>query len=93
MSAQTETTNHVARKNHRCTWCWQLVKPGESYKRYRFFDGGDTGTVKMAVTRALSRCIPSATAQCRNWQQRKVDSSNGCPAWSARAQPRGRHRE
>lgn len=47
MSAQTETTNRVARKNHRCTWCWQLVKPGESYKRYRFFDGGDTGTVKM----------------------------------------------
>lgn len=47
MSAQTETTSHVARKNHRCTWCWQLVKPGESYKRYRFYDGGDTGTVKM----------------------------------------------
>lgn len=47
MSAQTETTAHVARKDHRCTWCWQRIKSGGTYQRYRFFDGGDVGTVKM----------------------------------------------
>ena len=47
MASQTETTTQTARIKHRCTWCWQVVNVGEQYKRYRYFDGGDAGTVKM----------------------------------------------
>jgi hypothetical protein len=47
MSTFTETTAQKARKRHRCTWCWEFIEPGEQYKRYRYFDGGDAGTVKL----------------------------------------------
>lgn len=47
MASQTEATEHVAQKRHRCTWCWQTIAIGDQYKRYRYFDGGDAGTVKM----------------------------------------------
>ena len=47
MSHYTEPTAQKAVKRHQCTWCWQFIEPGETYKRYRFFDGGDAGTVKM----------------------------------------------
>ena len=47
MSDCTEPTTQKAVKRHHCTWCWQPIEPGEQYKRYRYFDGGDAGTVKM----------------------------------------------
>jgi hypothetical protein len=47
MPAQTETTEQNAAKKHRCSWCGESIDVGESYKRYRYFDGGDVGTVKM----------------------------------------------
>ncbi len=47
MSAMTEPTTQTAKKKHRCTWCWQFIENGELYQRYRFYDGGDSGTVKM----------------------------------------------
>lgn len=47
MSHFTETTTQKAKKPHHCTWCWQLIEPGEEYMRYRHFDGGDAGTVKL----------------------------------------------
>ncbi len=47
MSHSTEPTIQRALKQHRCTWCWQFIDQGEQYKRYRFFDCGDAGTVKM----------------------------------------------
>jgi len=47
MSHTTEPTTHSAIKRHRCGWCWQFIEPSEQYTRYRFFDGGDVGTVKM----------------------------------------------
>lgn len=47
MSHHTEPTEHKARIPHRCDWCWQVVKSGDQYKRYRYYDGGDAGTVKM----------------------------------------------
>lgn len=43
----TETTTHNARKQHRCDWCWQFILPLNQYKRYRFYEGGDAGTIKM----------------------------------------------
>ena len=36
-----------ARKAHRCTSCGELVGPGEQYLRWRCYDSGDVGTVKM----------------------------------------------
>jgi hypothetical protein len=47
MSTCTKTTTQKAIKSHRCSWCWQLVEPGEQYKRYRYYNGGDAGTVKL----------------------------------------------
>lgn len=47
MGAQTNPTQHVARKRHRCSWCMGLIEVGVTYKRYRYFSYGDAGTVKM----------------------------------------------
>lgn len=43
----TETEMHTARKAHRCQWCWQGIEVGTKYRRYRFYCGGEAGTVKM----------------------------------------------
>lgn len=45
MTYISEATTQAARKRHRCTWCWQHIEIGETYKRY-FYADGDTGTVK-----------------------------------------------
>lgn len=43
----TEPETHKAQKRHRCSWCGETIEPGNTYLRYRFFDCGDAGTVKM----------------------------------------------
>jgi hypothetical protein len=43
----TETETHKARKRYRCEWCWQFVEIGDTYKRYRFYDGGEASTIRM----------------------------------------------
>lgn len=43
----TTPTEQKAIKTHRCTWCWQAINVGDTYHRYRYFDGADAGTVKM----------------------------------------------
>jgi len=43
----TPTEIHKARQQHRCSWCWQFIEVGETYQRYRFYDGGEAGTVKL----------------------------------------------
>ena len=35
-----------AKKKHLCSWCGQAIESGSEYVKYRFFDGGDCGTVK-----------------------------------------------
>jgi len=47
MGHATETETHKAAKAHMCEWCWTRVEKGETYKRYRWFDCGDAGTVRM----------------------------------------------
>lgn len=37
----------AARSAHRCSWCAERIEVGAPYKRYRYFDGGDAGTVKL----------------------------------------------
>lgn len=48
MSSYTETeTIKAAKKSHRCSWCYERIEVGSEYRRYRHFDQGDAGTVKM----------------------------------------------
>ena len=50
MATMTDTTEIKAvRKSHECSWCAERIEKGESYKRYRYFDNGDAGTVKMHI--------------------------------------------
>jgi len=43
----TDPETLTARKTHHCMSCGELVKPGEKYTRWRCYDSGDVGTVKM----------------------------------------------
>ena len=43
----TEPETLTARKAHRCMSCGEPVNPGEKYVRWRCYDSGDAGTVKM----------------------------------------------
>ena len=43
----TETETRKARKTHLCMSCGELVNVGDEYKRWRCYDSGDVGTVKM----------------------------------------------
>jgi len=47
MGTCSEVETHTAAKEHRCSWCWQRIESGSKYKRYRWWNGGDTGTEKM----------------------------------------------
>lgn len=43
----TDPETLTARKAHRCMSCGEPVNPGEQYTRWRCYDSGDVGTVKM----------------------------------------------
>lgn len=43
----TPTETLKARKRHRCMSCGETVAIGEEYRRWRCYDSGDAGTVKM----------------------------------------------
>jgi hypothetical protein len=46
MNHCTPVETHVAtRRTRNCEWCWERIKIGDEYKRYRFFDGGHAYTV------------------------------------------------
>lgn len=47
MSATTIQIIKAARKRHQCSYCGTRIEIGETYKRYRCFEGGDAGTVKI----------------------------------------------
>jgi len=62
MNHTTEPITHKAKKRHRCSWCWELIEPGDEYRRYRFYDGGDAGTVKMHP-----ECFDAMQDEARDW--------------------------
>ena len=37
----------ASKKTHECSWCGETIEQGDSYTRYRWFDGSDATTVKM----------------------------------------------
>lgn len=43
----TPAQTHVARKRHVCSSCGELIQPSTPYSRWRCYDSGDVGTVKM----------------------------------------------
>lgn len=45
----TTDISHIksAKKDHDCDWCGELICKGSPYSRYRWYEGGDAGTVKM----------------------------------------------
>jgi predicted RNA-binding Zn-ribbon protein involved in translation (DUF1610 family) len=43
----TEIEVFKARKVHICLSCGERIEVGQEYKRWRCYDGGDAGTVKM----------------------------------------------
>ena len=43
----TEIETPKARKAHRCMSCGEVIAAGETYKRWRCYDGGDASTNKM----------------------------------------------
>jgi predicted RNA-binding Zn-ribbon protein involved in translation (DUF1610 family) len=43
----TDIETLKARKPHRCSSCGETIAAGETYKRWRCYDGGDAGTNKM----------------------------------------------
>lgn len=43
----TELERPIARRMHVCMSCGEQINPGEEYRRWRCYDGGDAGTVKM----------------------------------------------
>ena len=47
MATATKVETHKSAKVHRCTWCWQGIKCGTEYRRYRWWNRGDTRTEKM----------------------------------------------
>jgi hypothetical protein len=48
MGYSTDPTHIKSAKTaHRCSWCDEHIEVGSEYTRYRYFDGGDAGTVKL----------------------------------------------
>jgi hypothetical protein len=44
----TEVQNITSAKNtHECAWCAEKILTGESYSKYRFYNGSEASTVKM----------------------------------------------
>ncbi len=56
----TQVEQHIAHKEHRCTWCWQMVLIGDRYKRYRYYENGEAGTVKLHPECYVAMCEASA---------------------------------
>lgn len=37
----------IAAKPHVCSWCGERIDTGQKYRRYRVWNGPDTGTMKL----------------------------------------------
>ena len=42
-----DVTVPIARKSHRCWWCWEQIEPGEEYIRWPWKDAGQVVTIKL----------------------------------------------
>jgi len=61
----TALEKHTARKVHRCDSCGELVPIGSEYVRWRCYDSGDAGSVKMHPECHAMHC---ADANGHQWE-------------------------
>lgn len=47
MGEATTPIELVARKPHLCSICGETIRPGTTYRRWRWFDAGDATTIKV----------------------------------------------
>jgi hypothetical protein len=62
-----------AKNHHRCSWCNGRIDAGTGYSRYRFYDGGDAGTVKLHP-----ECFEASLDLEREDTFRPGDNPRGC---------------
>lgn len=82
MSAQTDVEHiRAAIKKHRCDWCWEFIKPGEPYARWRWFGDNDPRSVKVheECLLAIDACDPADMLD--GWTP--GDSPRGCNCGNA----------
>lgn len=64
-----------AAKRHRCDWCWEHIKAGEPYARWRWFGDNDPRSVKVH-----EECLMAINA---------CDVNDIADGWSPGDNPRG----
>jgi len=69
MCRQSKDETHVARKTHKCSWCWQAIHTGDTYIKYRFYDSGDALTVRshLECRKAIDDYIADNGGVCVEW--------------------------
>jgi hypothetical protein len=72
VSNYTSTAVRKAHKEHRCSWCYEPILPGETYHRYRVFDDGP-GTIRLhAECYAVIAQVPAGLCWTEGTQPRGV---------------------
>ena len=64
----TDPETLTARKSHRCNSCGDLVNAGEKYLRWRCYDSGEVGTVKMHPECYAMHCDDATGMGCGPWE-------------------------
>lgn len=47
MGYSTPQQAHLAVRPHQCSWCAETIAPGDTYYRWRWYDGAYTTTCKL----------------------------------------------
>lgn len=72
MSSATTPTIQAARKEHRCSWCGEIIQPSSTYSRWRYFSGDCQTTVKMHP-----ECETASLRELRNGGENEWEQHSG----------------
>lgn len=73
----TDTETLQARKPHRCMSCGEGIAVSDEYKRWRCYDDGDAGTVKMHPECYAAHCADSLALGGVMWDVQPYSHSRG----------------